>query len=104
MEIEDKPNGEKKVIVRSHVRRRILKVSMTKDWYRVRLHDADEMRARGYRLRNVEPSAARDLSASEREAIEQADGRVVIGIRGPRKRPTGVRTQSILLPRDQEGN
>src|SRR5437773_193539 len=99
--VEIKTSEEKTIVrVRAHKRRMILKVTASEDYFHVRLLDPARLRSQGYRFRTTSPDKARDLSESERRAIKDADGKVIIAVR-ERRRITGYRTQAIILPREK---
>jgi hypothetical protein len=90
---------DKRVLVKAHKRRRVIKVTASEDYYRIRLHDPKALKAKGYHFRTVPASRASGLSQEEKRAISDADGKVVMAYKGPRRKPSGAKPQAILLPR-----
>jgi len=101
--VEIGDGGERTLVrVKAHKRRRILKVTASDEFFRIRLADPARLKAQGFRFRNVAPDKAKGLTLPERRAIKDANGRVIVAFKGPRRKPSAVKVQAILLPRSEE--
>lgn len=89
--------GER-VLVKPH--RRVIKITASKRFIRVRLKDPSKLK--GYRFRLVAASKATPLTKEERDALKKVGGKVVLAVRGPRGKPSGVKAQAILIPRKED--